>query len=667
MRPATPAPPAVRTSPARTSGGTWSARVLRAGAVAVAAGALLAPGAAVAAPPLDLVDEVTDEAGVLGDRTDEVRSAVDALADRTPYQLFVVYVDTFDDLDPAAWADATAQASDLGRDDVLLAVAVESRRYQVSVDDAIGLTDAQLDRVQTDRIEPALREDDWAGAAVAAAQGYEEEVAGEGRAGRVLLGILAGAVLVAAAAWGFVAWRRRRAAAADLDALAGRAGQALVAADDAVQASATELGFADAQLGPDAVGPFVAALDEARALLAQAFEAQHGLDDGADLPDAERHARLTRVLALCDQVDDVLDAQTDALARLRDLHARAPQVLDELAARADALDARTATARTAIDRIAAHHAASVVAPVADHPATAAAQVAHARDAVAQGRAVLDTDRPAAVLRAGDAEGALAGAAALLDAVDHLAADLAAAPARIDAAVTSISSDVDDAARLAPTDPQVGAAVADARAAVAHAQASRTAGDPPAALHRLADAEARLDALLAPARAQAEALARARERLPVLLAQGDASARSGADLLATQRSAVGAGARTRFAEGQRLLTEAHAAAPVDPVTAATLADRAVALLAEAHRAARADLDAARRATAPSSVGGWSTGATWGGSGGGWSGGGSSRRSSGSARRTSSTSRRSSSSSSRRSTPGRSASSRSSGRRGGGGRF
>ncbi|GIG31261.1 hypothetical protein Col01nite_04200 [Cellulomonas oligotrophica] len=615
-----------------------------------------------AAPPLDLVDEVTDEAGVLDGRTDEVRAAVDALADRTPYQLFVVYVDTFDDLDPAAWADATAQASDLGRDDVLLAVAVESRRYQVSVDDAIGLTDAQLDRVQTDRIEPALREDDWAGAAVAAAEGYQAEVAGEGRAGRVLLGLLAAVVLLAGAAWAVVAWRRRRAAAEDLDELEARAGQALVAADDAVQASATELGFADAQLGPDAVGPFVAALDEARALLTRAFEARHALDDGADLPDAEQHARLTQVLALCDQVDDVLDAQTDALARLRDLHARAPQVLDELAARADALDARTATARTVLQRIAAAHAASVVAPVADHAGTAAAQVAHARDAVAQGRAVLDADRPAAVLRAGDAEGALAGAAALLDAVDHLAADLAAAPARIDAAVTSISSDVDDAARLAPTDPQVGAAVADARAAVAHAQASRTAGDPPAALHRLADAEARLDALLAPARAQAEALARARERLPVLLAQADASARSAADLLATQRSAVGAGARTRFAEGQRLLVEAHAAAPVDPVTAAAVADRAVALLAEAHRAARADLDAARRAAAPTTFGGgWSTGSTWGGSGGGRSSGGSTRRSSGSSRRSTSTSRRSSS------PARRSSSSRSTGRRGGGGRF
>lgn len=661
MRPATPAPPRTAGDPVRAPVGAWPVRALRAGAVVVAAGALLTPGAAVAAPPLDLADEITDEAGVLDGRTDEVRAAVDALADRTPYQLFVVYVDTFDDLDPAAWADATAQASDLGRDDVLLAVAVESRRYQVSVDDAIALTDAQLDRVQTDRIEPALREDDWAGAAVAAAEGYQAEVAGEGRAGRVLLGLLAAVVLLAGAAWALVAWRRRRAAAEDLDALEARAGQALVAADDAVQASATELGFADAQLGPDAVGPFVAALDEARALLTRAFEARHALDD-AHLPDAEQHARLTQVLALCDQVDDVLDAQTQALARLRDLHARAPQVLDELAARAAALDARTVTARTVLERIAASHATSVVAPVADHATTAAAQVAHARDAVARGRAVLDADRPAAVLRAGEAEGALAGATALLDAVDHLAADLASAPDRIDAAVTSISSDVDDAARLAPTDPQVGAAVADARAAVAHAQASRTAGDPPAALHRLADAEARLDALLAPARAQAEALARARERLPVLLAQAEASARSAADLLATQRSAVGAGARTRFAEGQRLLVEAQAAAPVDPVTAAAVADRAVALLADAHRAARADLDAARRAAAPTTFGGgWSTGSAWGGSGGGRSGGGSARRSTGSSRRTSSTSRRSSS------PVRRSPSSRGSGRRGGGGRF
>src|SRR6478609_8671889 len=133
-------------------------------------------------PPLNLPSRITDPAGVLGDRTDEVENAMDRLEDDTPYQLFVVYVDTFDGQDAQTWATSTANLSGLGRDDVLLAVATTDRRYDLSADHNIGLSEASLDTVQ-EAIEDRLSQDEWAGAAVAAADTLRAEATGSSSSG----------------------------------------------------------------------------------------------------------------------------------------------------------------------------------------------------------------------------------------------------------------------------------------------------------------------------------------------------------------------------------------------------------------------------------------------------------------------------------------------------
>src|SRR5690606_2266047 len=118
---------------------------------------------------MDVAGEITDPDGVLGDRTDAVQGALDRLADDTDLQLFVVYVSTLDGMDGVDWANATANASGLGVDDLLLAVGTEDRRYGLSYDNNVSLTDAELDRVAA-AVEDELRDDDWAGAAIAAAE-----------------------------------------------------------------------------------------------------------------------------------------------------------------------------------------------------------------------------------------------------------------------------------------------------------------------------------------------------------------------------------------------------------------------------------------------------------------------------------------------------------------
>ncbi len=98
---------------------------------------LMGAAPAAADAPGNLASEITDTAGVLGTDTARVQQALDTLRTDTGYQLFVAFVPTFDGLDGQSWADKAATASGFGRDDVLLAVAVDEGRYGFSVDDGI--------------------------------------------------------------------------------------------------------------------------------------------------------------------------------------------------------------------------------------------------------------------------------------------------------------------------------------------------------------------------------------------------------------------------------------------------------------------------------------------------------------------------------------------------
>jgi len=251
--------------------------------------ALVVPaGSARAVPPMDVAGEITDPDGVLGDRTDAVQGALDRLAEDTDLQLFVVYVPSFDGMDGVDWANATANASGLGVDDLLLAVATEERRYGLSYDNNVSLSDAELDRMVS-AAEDELRDDDWAGAAIAAAEVARGAGQGSGVSWFwVLLG-LGAVVLVVVLVVRAVAKRRRTgpAAAPDGDELAAlptdelnrRASAALVAIDDAVKTSEQELGFAQAQFGLEATRQFSAVLAGGKQKVSEAFALRQQLAD----------------------------------------------------------------------------------------------------------------------------------------------------------------------------------------------------------------------------------------------------------------------------------------------------------------------------------------------------------------------------------------------------
>lgn len=158
---------------------------LPARAVPVAVAALLAwvpllcPAPAFAEDPVTLsrTGQITDKTAALGERADTAEEVLDRLYDDRGVQLFVVYVRDFSGRSAQSWADATAERNGLGLDDVLLAVATHDRQFAYSVDEDSRLGDAQLQEVATTAIRPALRQNDWAGAAIGAADGYRAVLA----------------------------------------------------------------------------------------------------------------------------------------------------------------------------------------------------------------------------------------------------------------------------------------------------------------------------------------------------------------------------------------------------------------------------------------------------------------------------------------------------------
>jgi hypothetical protein len=566
--------------------------------------ALGQPATALAEPPSRVDAAVEDRAGVLapGD-TGRITEAAARLRAADGLQLFVVYVDSFDGADPVEWTDDAARLSQLGVEDVLLAVAVRDRAYGTSVDLSAPVADATV-RAAERAAEQRLAAGDWAGGAVAFADGLSGAGAGAGAGSGTDGGVGVGAAVLGGVAvlggGAYLLARRRRARPADpapaptsaprdefsdvtTDDLAHRATAALLEVDEAVRTSEAELSAARGHFGDAAVAPFAAAVEAARTDLVRAFTLRQQLDDDVPEDEAARRALCAEIVRTCRAADGRLDEQVAAFDALRDLEARAPEYVAGLGARRAELAARLPQADAARAELAARYAPSALEPVAGHLdrarellAAAAAQIDAAGADLAAGRS------PAAVVSGRAAEDALTQVGALLDGVSRRGAELADAAARLPAARAETDQDLAEARAVA--DPDLAPVVARAEAALA-AAAEREAGDPIAALRLVDDAGAALDAAIADARAEAEHTRRATAVLEQALLTAGAAVAAAEDYVAARRGAVDAPARTRLAEARRHLRAA--ASGGDPTAALQQAQLAEVRAEEALALARQD--------------------------------------------------------------------------------
>ncbi|MEW1926716.1 TPM domain-containing protein [Streptomyces sp. NPDC088360] len=603
---------------------------------------LLSAPAASAAPADDPVTlsrdgQITDKVGALGDRRDATGRALDQLYDDRGLQLFVVYVRDFSGRGAQDWADATAERNGLGLDDALLAVATHDRQYAYSVDVGSRLTEAQLQDVATTAIKPALRQNDWAGAAIGAANGYRAVLSGQpvptptptpGEAdpgggsgsgddvatGDLVLPIVAvgGAGALAAVAYsrrkrrtntrttpGGGGWGKGAAGEqpTPLPELDKQSKQLLVETDDAIRTSAEELGFATAQFGDEAVRPFTEALAYARAELTAAFKLRQRLDDAHPEDDATKRTMLDEIVSRCTEAGRRLDAEAAGFDQLRALERDAAQALEHAETVFRQVTGRTSSAESTLGTIRERYAPSASAPVVGHVEQAKDRLLFATTHLNEARQAIDAgDNGKAAVHLRAAEGAVDQAGTFVDAVERLAEELALAAEKLPDALTETETDLAEARGLLEG-TMAGASTADlhgriarAETVVAEVRKKMAAGphDPIDALRRVEEADTVLDESLTGAREREVGRRRAASLLGQALLTARSAVGTAADFVDTHRGAVGSEARTRLAEAQRHLSGAEAAQDTDAASALAEAQQADAQARQAQQLAERDV-------------------------------------------------------------------------------
>ncbi|MCX4964571.1 TPM domain-containing protein [Streptomyces sp. NBC_00654] len=581
--------------------------------------------------------QITDRVGALGDREPQVKAALDQLFDDRRVQLFVVYVRDFSGRSAQTWADETANRNGLGQEDVLLSVATHDRQYAYSVDAGSRLTDAQLQDVAGTAIEPALRENDWAGAAIGAANGYSAVLAGQpvptptltpgpadpgtGDSDPSSAGDLVLPVVLVVGAGGVAAYayirRKRRMSGRTTPAASGWGGAGggpepslplpeldaqakgvLVDTDDAVRTSEEELGFATAQFGEEAAAPFTEAVTRAKSELTAAFRLRQQLDDAFPEDDATRRRMLDEIISRCAAANGGLDTVSEDFDRLRALERTAPQALATVETTFRELTGRITAAEATLSGMRARYAESAIAPAAAGIEQAKDRLVFATSSLNQARqAVDDGDNARAAVYVRATEGAVGQAATLVDAVDRRAAELDEAADRLPAALTETETDLADAGGLLEGTSE-GVSTADLRGRIARAETVLSgvreevaAGrhDPIDALRRVEEADTALDEALAGAREQDQGNRRARSLLDQAMLTARSAIAAAADYIATNRGAVGSQARTRLAEAQRRWERARELSATDDARSALAeAQRADALAGQARSLAEQDV-------------------------------------------------------------------------------
>ena len=599
-----------------------TARLLGLLGVVLAVITLVAPAAG-AVPPFRLSEYVTDEANALSPAgRSEVQSAVDKLYTDRKIRLWVVYVDDFSGQQAVSWAQSTMRTSDFGSYDALLAVATVDRAYALQVPSgATGLSSTQIADLRRNKIEPALRNGDWSGAAVAAANGLTTSAGGGGGISWVpaliALGVVALAVMVL---WVVMRRRRKRRRAAELaaarrvdptdpnalasvsiDALDDLSKSIVVDVDNAVRTSDNELAIAVEEFGQQQTEPFTRAVNNAKVTLGQAFNVRQQLDDAVPETPAQRRDLLTRVVVAAAGADRELDAQREAFEKMRDLVINAPSRLDALTRQLVDITARMQPSEQKLAALHNEFDNAALVSVAGNVDTAKERLSFADQNITRAREL--AARPVAGQQAElvdsvrAAESALGQARSLLDAIDSASSDIRHAAATLPSAIADIQAGINQAeAQLRQGNtPHASELIAARDAATDALAAAQTSGstDPLGAFIQLTKADADLDRLLTKLAQEREAAERLSRTFDQAVFTAQARVRTVSDYIDTRRGSIGPEARTRLAEAVRQLEAAQATHATNLPEAIAHANGAAALAAQAQALANADVLAAQR--------------------------------------------------------------------------
>jgi hypothetical protein len=593
---------------------------------------------------LDPASKIVDKAGVLGSKKSDVEAAIKKLGAEHATVLHVVTVKKFENpTDREAWTDKVAEKAGLGPNALIFAVATDTRQYILNKGGS-KITTAQLENIKSTAIGPELANDNYAQAAINAATAIGDAAGGgsgklssdNGAGTAVLVGT---GIVAAGGAGAYLYFRNRRKKAtaassasygpqgAELDPLASlsvdelrkKSGSLLIEADNAINSSEQELGFAQAQYGDAAVGNFTKALQEAKAHMSESFKLQQQLDD--HIPDTEEQQRswLGEIIRRSEAALASLQEQKADFDSLRELEKNAPQALATVNAGAQEADAKIATAEQTLAALRAKYADSALVQVSDNIGQAKERLAFVQNAssTAQEKLAAGEGSLAAVaVRA--AEESLHQTKVLLEAITKVSGNLDEARNSLESAVIDTSQDLAQAKAIIQSGahPELAGPVARVEAALAQVKTEIQGGkiDPIATLERVEAAHQSLDQSLTGIRDQQEQARRAQASLQQTIMSAQAQISATSDYITARRGGVGTEARTRLAEAQRNLDYALSISRNDPVTALTYAQQAHALAAQAAQLAQGDVDSFGYANQ-----GYGRGGMFGGGGGGGLGG------------------------------------------------
>ncbi|MCY7403591.1 MAG: hypothetical protein LH475_02980 [Cryobacterium sp.] len=404
--------------------------------------------------------------------------------------------------------------------------------------------------------------------------------------------------LVVAGVWVLVSASRRRtrarlgqvsAAAAEL---ARGAAISLVRADDLVQDTTDELGFAIAQFGETATRAFASALATSRRQLSDAFALQQKLDDAVPDSAAERTRWNQQIVQLADEATARLTNQARDFTAKRGVERNAPQQLDELRRRLDRVFDRVAGGASTLTRLGLSYSRSALAPIIGNVdrARAALEAAVASvDAAAKRLTEASAEPVGEQLQA--AEHNLFQATQLLDAIETGEDQLHRGFANLQKALDAAASELAEARALrdgheeSDTSANLNGVITVAASVQASLREPGRPSDPAADLVTLEEAMNGLDSIRSEARNRQLRLDNARTALAGALLTARSQITVTRDFVAAHRGRVQAAARTRLAEAERQL--ALAAAESDPVTALDTSRRAMTLATDADALARYD--------------------------------------------------------------------------------
>ena len=416
---------------------------------------------------------------------------------------------------------------------------------------------------------------------------------------------------------GFWGKRNRQAderqSAEDAD-LAKRAQAALVATDERIRSTADEVSFAQAELGDEPTRDVRQGIEAVRTHMGEAFRLhQLNHDDIPDTPE-ELRTRNARIVQLCEWADDVLDERTDALKEQIERVRRAPQIIDGVRRDAELLRERIPHAKAVVDRLTERYSAAAMQRVSSNPDEAEQLLEFAaRSAGVAERRRDDGRTPESLAALETSTESVRRAKTILDGVEDSEIEAMRAQSTLADVVADSRGDI-AAARREPQTSGVTSAVAVLERALSDLPGPGAPTDPFDDLAKLREANAALDEAVAKARDRAANPVPSITHVRHEIDAADRALSIARSLISGHRGHIGADARTRLAEAERLRVDVEPLVPNEDTRRESqgMARRISQLANEAMQLAQRDIDDDRHR---SGYDDWGMGGRGGGMGGG----------------------------------------------------